>query len=210
MDSLSWPPTSTSAFGHRYGNVIRGAPSHPVSADQLLPLAKIDLQELQTVVQSPCKADYVPGLPLRIVVAGKSSYVCTAWRQFLSACPFKSASLSRAGEVVVSSIICALIQVQSPHLAGTHTVASIVDSRADRNIMDDNLALQLGIPRVLLPKPSPQVPRMDLSWAGSLNQTSPVCMRTSGTHLETIQLLPSSPLASDFRVSPVLETQISH
>lgn len=72
----------------------------------------------------------------------------------------------------------------------SHTLATFIDSGADGNIMDESLAMQLGLEKV------PLVPLVPLGHLlGTVtHQTSPLHMLLSGNHHETIlfHLLPSS------------------
>ena len=70
---------------------------------------------------------------------------------------------------------------------GSHAFATFIDSGADANIIDEELALQLGIERIPLPHPVP-ASALDGHLLGTVfYQTIPVPMLLSGNHHETVQ-----------------------
>lgn len=87
-----------------------------------------------------------------------------------------------------------LFQVKLLLSDNSHTLATFIDSGSDGNIMDEGLAMQLGLERIPLTPPIP-ARALDGHLLGTVtHQTSPVHMLISGNHHETIQfhLLPSS------------------
>ena len=80
-----------------------------------------------------------------------------------------------------------LLQVRLLLPDASHTLASLVDSGADANIIGEDLALQLGLGRVPLPHPVP-ARALDGHCLGTvMHQTLPVPLLLSGNHHETIQ-----------------------
>ena len=81
----------------------------------------------------------------------------------------------------------ALLQARLLLPDGPHTMATFIDSGADACIIDEELALQLGLGRVPLPQPVP-ARALDGHILGNVtHQTSPVHLLLSGNHHETIQ-----------------------
>ena len=80
-----------------------------------------------------------------------------------------------------------LIQV-CLHLSDTtHTLAALVDSGAEANIMDTELAHQLGLENHHLPSPVP-ARALDGHVLGTVTSiTAPISMKVSGNHKETIR-----------------------
>jgi len=69
----------------------------------------------------------------------------------------------------------------------SQALAVFIDSGSDVSIIDEELALQLGIQRVRLPQPVP-ANALDGHLLGTVtHQTTPVHMIMSGNHHETIQ-----------------------
>lgn len=79
------------------------------------------------------------------------------------------------------------VPVQAPPPSGSHTLATFIDSGADANIMDEELAHQLGIGRVSLSSPL-SASALDGYLLGTVTQqTTPVHVLLSGNHHGTIQ-----------------------
>ncbi|KAI3358252.1 hypothetical protein L3Q82_003250 [Scortum barcoo] len=71
--------------------------------------------------------------------------------------------------------------------SGSHTLATFIDSGADVSLIDEELALQLGITRIPLSK-AISASALDGHLLGTVtHQTEPIHMLLSGNHHETIQ-----------------------
>ena len=80
----------------------------------------------------------------------------------------------------------------------SQTLATLIDSGSDSNIMDSNLAQQLGVGRIPLPAPV-STNALDGRLLGTVtHMTAPIRMLISGNHHETLQfhILPSSRLVA--------------
>lgn len=133
---------------------------------------------------------------------------------FASSCSRKEQNSSLAGKVAVSSISssgatvsCPLVQVRILLPTGAHTLATFIDSGADGNTMDENLAQQLGVTRVPLPQVFSQGPEW-ISLGTVTHRTSVASMCVPGTHRETIQFLLL--LSISFRIFLAQEAQSSY
>lgn len=70
---------------------------------------------------------------------------------------------------------------------GSQTLPTLIDSGSDVNIIDNNLALQLGMGRIHLPAPVP-ASALDRHLLGTVtHQTVPIPMLLSDNHHKTIQ-----------------------
>ena len=86
-----------------------------------------------------------------------------------------------------SSISCPRCQVRLLLPQGSQTLATLIDSGSDANIIDNDLALQLGVGRIRLPVPV-SANALDGHLLGTVtHQTVPIHMLLSGNHHETIQ-----------------------
>lgn len=71
--------------------------------------------------------------------------------------------------------------------SGPETTATFIDSGADANFIDTGLATQLGVPREPLPQPI-SASALDRHLLGTVtHQTTPVSLRMSRSHLETLR-----------------------
>uniref|UniRef100_A0A8C4DQ98 ribonuclease H n=1 Tax=Dicentrarchus labrax TaxID=13489 RepID=A0A8C4DQ98_DICLA len=123
---------------------------------------------------------------------------------FVSRCPVKSQSSPVNGGILVSSIL-GPASPKRPSLtgefllpSGSHSIAVLVDSGADESIMDQALALRLGLRPEKLSLPI-SASALDGHVLGRVtSQTNPVRMLLPGGHSETIQFLllstPSQPV----------------
>ena len=86
-----------------------------------------------------------------------------------------------------SSVSRLLCQVRLLLPQGSQTLATLIDSGSDANIIDNDLARQLGVSRIRLPVPVP-ANALDGRLLGTVtHQTVPIHMLLSGNHHETIQ-----------------------
>ena len=86
-----------------------------------------------------------------------------------------------------------LCQVRLLLPEGSQTLATLIDSGSDANIMDSNLARQLGVGQIPLPAPV-STNALDGRLLGTVTHlTAPIRMLISGNHHETLQfhILPS-------------------
>ena len=80
-----------------------------------------------------------------------------------------------------------LCQVRLLLPEGSQTLATLIDSGSDANIMDSNLAQQLGVGRIPLPAPV-STNALDGRLLGTVtHMTAPIRMLISGNHHETLQ-----------------------
>ena len=86
-----------------------------------------------------------------------------------------------------SPVSCSLCQVRLLPPQGSQTLATLIDSGSDANIIDNDLACQLGVSRIRLSVPVP-ANALDGRLLGTVtHQMVPIHMLLSGNHHETIQ-----------------------
>ena len=123
---------------------------------------------------------------------GNLCLYCGQPGHFLSRCPAKGSGSPVTEEVQVShiskpsSVSRSLCQVRLLLPQGSQTLATLIDSGSDANIINNDLARQLGVSRIRLPVPVP-ANALDGRLLGTVHQTVPIHMLLSGNHHETIQ-----------------------
>jgi len=131
---------------------------------------------------------------------GNLCLYCGQAGHFVSRCPAKTRGSPVEGEILVSQTPTRSSLSQRPRFQArlvlpgeTHTLATFIDSGADVCLMDKELARQLGLGQIPLPRPV-LASALDGHVLGTItHQTTPIHMLLSGNHYETIQfhILPS-------------------